>query len=234
MSKGWVQSDTNLRPQTGRDGLTHGSSCLDIWLETLGLKLCGLRSWELTCCPIEVVRMDLIDGLKLCVWICVCPIEVCVWIWLSDWMCVWIWSCADWDHENWPCGPIGPNPWTFSAQIVNLFAITYDKNRVPGQRTLGTNLGQRILATVSSHNCNSQHFNLRISNPKATAYVHFNMPFESSNLPASGPIFTDWAFENWPYGPCGPQGRIFRPQTNRPFESKHLSSWWFAYVSEAS
>ena len=42
---------------------------------------------------------------------------------------------------------------------------------------------------VSSHNVNSHNFNLRVSNPRTIAYVHFNMPFDSSNLPWTGPIF---------------------------------------------
>ena len=52
---------------------------------------------------------------------------------------------------------------------------------------------------VSSHNFNSQHFNFRISNPRARAYAHFKMPFVSSNLPGTGPDSPDWTFENWPY-----------------------------------
>ena len=43
----------------------------------------------------------------------------------------------------------------------------------------------------SSHNFNSQDFKLRVSNPRTIAYVQFNMPFKSSNLPGSGPIFLD-------------------------------------------
>ena len=48
------------------------------------------------------------------------------------------------------------------------------------------------LPTVSSHNFDSQTFKLRVSNPRTTAYCHFKMPFESSNLPGAGPIFPDW------------------------------------------
>ena len=40
--------------------------------------------------------------------------------------------------------------------------------------------------TVSFHNFNSHNFTLRVSNPRAVAYSHFSMPFESSNLPGSG------------------------------------------------
>ena len=40
---------------------------------------------------------------------------------------------------------IGPNPWTFWAQIANLCVITYQKKCL-GNPTLGTNLGSRILA----------------------------------------------------------------------------------------
>ena len=35
-------------------------------------------------------------------------------------------------------------------------------------------------------------------NPRTIVFVHFKMPFESSNLPWAGPTFPDWAFENWP------------------------------------
>ena len=40
---------------------------------------------------------------------------------------------------------------------------------------------------------------LRVSNPGAIAYVHFKLPFESSDLPGAGPFFPDSTFENWPY-----------------------------------
>ena len=36
-----------------------------------------------------------------------------------------------------------------------------------------------------------QMFQLRVSNPRATADVHFDMPFASSNLPGPGAIFPD-------------------------------------------
>ena len=52
--------------------------------------------------------------------------------------------------------------------------------------------------TVSSDDFNLQHFKLRVSNPSAIVYVHFEMPFESSNPPGAGHIFQDWIFENWP------------------------------------
>ena len=42
-----------------------------------------------------------------------------------------------------------------------------------------------------SHNLNSQSFKLRASNPRTIAYVHFNTPFESSDLPGAGTIFPD-------------------------------------------
>ena len=29
---------------------------------------------------------------------------------------------------------------------------------------------------------------MRVSNPRAIIYVHFKLPFESSNLPGAGPI----------------------------------------------
>ena len=53
--------------------------------------------------------------------------------------------------------------------------------------------------TVSSHEFNLQHFKLRVSNPRTIAYVHFNTPFESSNLPDPWHIFPDRTFGNWPY-----------------------------------
>ena len=44
---------------------------------------------------------------------------------------------------------------------------------------------------VTSHNNNSQTFNLRVSGPRNLAHVHFKLPFESSNLPGAGPISPD-------------------------------------------
>ena len=38
-------------------------------------------------------------------------------------------------------------------------------------------------------------FNLRASNPRTTAYLDLNMPFECSNLPGSGPILPDWTLK---------------------------------------
>ena len=37
-----------------------------------------------------------------------------------------------------------------------------------------------------SHNFNSQNFKWRVSNPRTTAYFHFRMPFESSQLAGAG------------------------------------------------
>ena len=62
-------------------------------------------------------------------------------------------------------------------------------------------LGQGCFA-VSSHNFNWQHFKLRVSDPRTSAYVHFNMPFESSNLPGAGPSCPDSFVKEWPYS-CG-------------------------------
>ena len=56
---------------------------------------------------------------------------------------------------------------------------------------------RRPTYTVSSHNSNSHSFKLRVSNPRPIAFVHLNMPFESSNLAGSGPNFPDGTFENW-------------------------------------
>ena len=39
-----------------------------------------------------------------------------------------------------------------------------------------------------------QSFKLRVSNPRTAAYAYFNMPFESSNLPGAGPIFSKLNF----------------------------------------
>ena len=52
--------------------------------------------------------------------------------------------------------------------------------------------------TVSFHNFDSRHFELRVSDPRTIAYVLLKMSFESLNLPGAGPIFPDWTFENWP------------------------------------
>ena len=43
----------------------------------------------------------------------------------------------------------------------------------------------------SSHHFNLHNFKLMVSNPRTIAYVHFNMPFEHSNLPGAGPISLD-------------------------------------------
>ena len=45
--------------------------------------------------------------------------------------------------------------------------------------------------TVDSHKFNLLSFNLRVSNPRTVAYLHFEMPLESSDLPGAGPIFPD-------------------------------------------
>ena len=68
-----------------------------------------------------------------------------------------------------------------------------------------TNVATGKGRTVSSHNFNSQNSELGSSSPRAViAYFHFRMPFESSNLPGVGPIFPDWAFENWPCTSAAP------------------------------
>ena len=46
-------------------------------------------------------------------------------------------------------------------------------------------------AMVSYHDFNSHKYNLRVSNPRANAYVHFHLPSESSNLRGAGPVFPD-------------------------------------------
>ena len=48
---------------------------------------------------------------------------------------------------------------------------------------------------VSSHDFSLQTFKLSVSDPRAIAYLHSNMPFESSSLPGAGPIFPDLPFE---------------------------------------
>ena len=40
--------------------------------------------------------------------------------------------------------------------------------------------------TVNSRNLNSHHFNLRVSNPRTTAYLRCKMPFEGPNLLGPG------------------------------------------------
>ena len=54
-----------------------------------------------------------------------------------------------------------------------------------------TNIKQTTESTVSSHDVNLHKFKSRISNPRANAYVHFNTPFEHSNLPGARPICPD-------------------------------------------
>ena len=48
------------------------------------------------------------------------------------------------------------------------------------------------LCTAGSHNVNSQNLKLGVLNPRTIAYLHFEMPFGSSDLPGAGPIFPDW------------------------------------------
>ena len=57
--------------------------------------------------------------------------------------------------------------------------------RFPEDRAVAGHWGR----TVSSHTFSTQHFKSRVSNPRAIAYFHFRMLFESSNLPGAGPIF---------------------------------------------
>ena len=56
-----------------------------------------------------------------------------------------------------------------------------------------------LRATVTYHNINSQPFRLRLSNHRTIDHVHFNMPFETSNLSGAGPVSPDWSFDNWPH-----------------------------------
>ena len=51
--------------------------------------------------------------------------------------------------------------------------------------------------TVSSRSFNSQNFKSRVSNPRIIAYLHFNVPSESSSLPGAGPILPGWTSESW-------------------------------------
>ena len=51
------------------------------------------------------------------------------------------------------------------------------------------------LGVGSVHDLNSHNFKSRVSNPRTTGYLHFNTPFESSNLPGSGPICPDVQIE---------------------------------------
>ena len=40
---------------------------------------------------------------------------------------------------------------------------------------------------VNSHDFNSQHFKLRVSDPRGVGYFHLETPRESSSLPGAGP-----------------------------------------------
>ena len=51
--------------------------------------------------------------------------------------------------------------------------------------------------TVSSHKFNSQHLNLRVSNPRTIAYAYCKLPCDSSNLPRAEPISSDCTFESY-------------------------------------
>ena len=52
---------------------------------------------------------------------------------------------------------------------------------------LSESAGLRSDAMISIHTNSIR----TISNPRTTVYVHFSMPFESSNLPGAGPKFPD-------------------------------------------
>ena len=49
---------------------------------------------------------------------------------------------------------------------------------------------------VTSRRFSPQHFELRVSDPRTIAYVRFEMPSESANLPGSGRGFEASTFEN--------------------------------------
>ena len=51
---------------------------------------------------------------------------------------------------------------------------------------------------ASSRNLSSQTVSSRVPNPRTIAYAPFEMPFESLDLPGSGPIFPDSTCKNWP------------------------------------
>ena len=48
-----------------------------------------------------------------------------------------------------------------------------------------------IWRTVGSHDFKLQNLELRVSNPRTIAYVHFKQPFYNLNLPGPGHIFPD-------------------------------------------
>ena len=69
---------------------------------------------------------------------------------------------------------------------------TCSRRRLTGIRQTGDSRGLTC-HTVSSHKFSSQHAKSRVSNPRAiVCYAHFRMPFESSRLPVSGPVFPDF------------------------------------------
>ena len=47
------------------------------------------------------------------------------------------------------------------------------------------------VCTVSSPNFNLHNSNLRVSNPRTTAYFHFTLPLASSSIPGARPILSD-------------------------------------------
>ena len=53
--------------------------------------------------------------------------------------------------------------------------------------------------TVSSRKFDSESFKSRVSHPGTIACVRFEMPFDSSNIQGSGPVFPNRTFEDWPY-----------------------------------
>ena len=91
-----------------------------------------------------------------------------------------------------------------------------------------TSLQGLWLSTVSSQKFTLQLDKPRASNPRAIAYVHFNMPFESTHLQGAGPDFPDRTFKSWPHldiedRPPTPRPRRPGPTTSqrrRPFAAR--------------
>ena len=73
-------------------------------------------------------------------------------------------------HPRWSDGQI-------IREICHRFAMTQPKCQYRNRT--------RPVLIISMHKMSS----LRISNPGNLACFHFKVPFESSNLPGSGPIF---------------------------------------------
>ena len=104
--------------------------------------------------------------------------------------------------------PTGNSPEGLSQRILAGIILVGRLGRIRGYRQSGVRMSgakpqhahgvacqSRLhgfyLCGQFSHTFNSLTFNSRVSDPRTFAYVHFTVPFESSNLPEAGHIYPD-------------------------------------------